>query len=118
MIDGAPGGFMRSPRRVYGEKVGGVQPGVVVVQGSIGGCQRGAHRVEVAVGREEKKIVHLEKMGGVFRSTGNGQWRTYCQFYGSQLLSMWIRYFRSIRIRIHSFYDQNLKHFTAEKIAN
>jgi hypothetical protein len=63
VIDGAPGGFMRSPRRVYGEKVGGVQPGVVVVQGSIGGCQGRAVWVEVAVGREEKKVVYLEKLG-------------------------------------------------------
>jgi hypothetical protein len=63
VIDGAPGGFMRSPRRVYGEKVGGVQPGVVVVQGSSGGCQGGAVGVEVAVGREEKKVVNLEKFG-------------------------------------------------------
>ncbi len=61
MIDGASGGFMRSPRGVYGEKVGGVQPCVIEVQGSIGGCQGGAVGVEVAVGRGEKKVVHLEK---------------------------------------------------------
>ncbi len=80
MIDGATGGFMRSPRRAYGEKVGGVQPGAVAVQGSSGGCQGGAVGDEVAVGRGEKKVIHLEKMGGVFRSTVNGQWRTYYQF--------------------------------------
>ncbi len=87
MIDGAPGGFMRSPRGVYGEKVGRVQPGVVAVQGSIGGCQGGAVRVEVAVGRKEKKVVHL-KMGGVFGSTVKGLWIVP---YILPVLVLWIR---------------------------